>query len=315
MVRYETNIDTVAIQLTFGTAKEQRAMFNKLWQWIIVRRLGDIKLDKKKSNDRVNVYNLLHSKNKLATLHTGYTRRKDKISNRYIQQFYIRIRWCGLKRFKPKLDEASSNALMTICAYLNSIGTSYRFVELDIALDMLCPFHNVLGAISTTMKVPNVPYNPLGFIQYFNGVPTTYIENYSDLQKRNNAFMRFYLYDKSAKESLDTKVTRAELKLQNRFFLRYGFNLKSIINAISKYSVVCFSNSMRKQQTVTKYNCIKKLDSNEVCKLEYENFKIYPDYNKIKEFIIQVQTVYVEPYYRTIEFPPLDIMNELSKNL
>ncbi len=305
MINYETNIDTVAIQLDFNTPEEQRNKLDLLWNWIIGRRLGNLMQNKYKSNNRVKVYDLRYGNSKLATLHTGFSHYK----------YYIRIRLAGLKSFNKQLDEASYNTLINICALLNTTSTAFRFVELDVTLDMYCNFDNLLVAIPTAKRANNVPYNPLGFIQYFNGVPTSYIENYSDLEKRNKAFMRFYLYDKSTKENLKgITVTRAELKLQNRFFIRNGFSINSIMKAFDKYSVIYFQNTIQKQFEVNKYNSIKILDDLELNKLNYSYYKVSLSPDVIKEFIRQIQTAYVD-FFGKVVVPTRIYINDYQKKI
>jgi len=281
LIKHETNIDTVAIQLDFINPTEQRDRFNLIYNWIIRAKLGKIEECKNKSNQKVKVYNLINGKNKLATLHTGFSK-----------NYYIRIRWCGLKSFNKKHDKASFTSLMTICAWLNTTGTNYRFVELDIALDMYCPFNKVLaGCIN---PVNNITYNPIGFVQYYKDVPTKYIEDYRDKKKRKYAMKRSYLYDKSNKESLNSFVTRFEVKLQNRFFLRYGFNLNSIFIALNKYAIFHFNDFKDKRFELQKLKDKKSLNHLELFKLEKRYQRVYYNLTVIEKFIKQVQSVYVD---------------------
>ena len=290
-VKYETNIDTVAVQLDFDRPLEQRNKFNLIYNWIIGRGLGKLELNEYKSSHKVNAYDLMSGKSKLATLHTGFSK-----------NFYIRVRWCGLKSFKSKQDEASFNSLMTICALLNTTRSNYRFVELDIALDLFCPFNKALAACIN--PVNNVPYNPIGFLQYFNGVPTTYIEDYKDKKKRGAAMRRSYLYDKSKKEGLDYfVVTRFEVKLQNRYFLEYGFNLSAISTALSKYAIFHFKSVQDKQLEVYNLGNKKSLNYLDLFKLEQNYQRVHYDLEVVKEFIRQVESVYVD-FYGDVVLPP-----------
>lgn len=282
-VKHETNIDTVAVQLDFKTALEQRNKFNLIYNWIIGRGLGILKDNKDKSSHRVRVYDLMSGKSKLATLHTSFS-----------NNFYIRIRWCGLKSFKRKHDEAFFASLVTICAWLNTTRTFYRFVELDIALDLFCPFSKVL--FTCVKPVNNVLYNPIGFLQYYKNVPTNYIEDYKDKKKRKYAIRRSYQYDKSNKEGLDYFVTRCEWKLQNRFFLRYGFNLNSISSVLNKYAVFYFDKSQDKQLEVHKMRSKRNLDYLDLFRLEHKYNRVYADLDVVKKFIWQVETVFVDYY-------------------
>ncbi len=289
-VRHETNIDTVAIQLEFKTGLEQRNKFNQIYRWIIGRRLGKLEVSKDKSNYKVKAYNLMSGNSKLATLHTGFSK-----------NFYIRIRWCGLKSFKSKQDEKSIVSLMTICALLNTTMSNYRFVELDIALDLFCPLNRVL--VACIKQVNNVLYNDIGFLQYYNGVPTNYVEDYKDKDKKKYAFKRSYLYDKSNKEDLDYYVARYEIKLQNRWFLRYGFNLNTIVRALDKYAVFYLKDSISRRLVISQLEDTKTLTNNELLILEKNYKRIYHDTTVIEEFISEVKSVYVD-YFGNIRVIP-----------
>lgn len=281
MVKHQTSIDTVAIQLDYKTAIEQRNKFNHIYNWIIERKIGALKKNISKSNYTINAYDLMHGKSKLATIHTSFSK-----------NYYIRIRWCGLKSYKLNQDKNSFNSLMKICALLNVSRTKYRFVELDIALDLFSPFNNILA---TCIKpVNNVLYNYVGYIQYFNGIPTSYIEDCIDKTKKKNAFKRSYLYNKSNKEGLDYSVTRFELKLQNRFFLRYGFNLNSIALALNKYAIFYFSDQKDKQFEVNQLISKNKIDSSDIFRLTSKYNRAYPNLDIVEGFIIQVESITVD---------------------
>jgi hypothetical protein len=180
---------------------------------------------------------------------------------------------------------------MTICAWLNTTRTNFRLVELDVAIDIYSSFYNVLAACIN--KSSNVPYNRLGSIQYYDLIPTTYIENYKNLQQRKEAVLRAYLYNKSAKERLEGPITRFEVKLQNRFFLRNEFNTKSIINALDRYYVMYFKNKSEREQKIREYNKYKIVTTREINRLRFGSYRLYPDSDVIKEFIRKIQSAYV----------------------
>lgn len=298
MMKHETNIDTVAIQLDFNTGIEQRNKFYLICNWITSRGLGKIELNKVKLNRRISIYDLLSGKSKIATIQTGFSK-----------NFYIRIRWCGLKSFKQKQDEKSFSSLMTICALLNTTRSRYRFVELDIALDLFCPFNKTLAVCIN--PVNNVPYNQVNFYQYFKGIPISYIEDYRDINKRKYAMKRSYLYDKSNKEDLDYFLTRFEIKLQNRFFLRNGFNLSSITKALNKYAVFYFNNLKDKQFELSKLVTKKSINNIELFMLEQNSQRIHYNLLVIEEFIKKVETVYVN-YWGDVTLPQnFDTQNKI----
>lgn len=290
MIRHETHIDTVALQLDFDSAKAQRAKFDLLEQWIRNNRLGFLEINAN-SLLQINKYNLLYGGRRILTIQSGSIRMKDKLTGQLVERYYIRIRFAGLKSYKQRQDEASYNALMTICAWLNTTRTNFRLVELDVAVDIYSSFYNVL--VACINKSPNVPYNRLGRIQYYDSIPTTYIENYKNVQQRKEAVLRAYLYNKSAKERLEFPITRFEVKLQNRFFLRNEFNTKSIVNALDRYYVMYFENKREKEQKIREYNEYKIVTAREINRLRFESYRLYTNSYVIKEFIRKIQSAYV----------------------
>lgn len=290
MIKHETHIDTVALQLDFDNAKAQRDKFSLLQQWITIRNLGLLQNDYS-SSSYVIKYNVYYARTILFTIHSGSTRIKDKLTGQLVEQYYIRIRFAGLKSYNKRQDEASYNALMTICAWLNTTRTNFRFVELDVAIDVYCNFYNVLAVCVN--KSANVLYNPLNSIQYYDLIPTTYIEDYKKEEQRKDAVLRAYLYNKSAKEGLDFVVTRFELKLQNRFFLKNEFDTNSIIRALDRYCVMYFANEQEKERKICDYNKYKIVTAREIDRLGFGSCRLYSNHNVIKEFIRQIKSVYV----------------------
>lgn len=299
MIPYETNIDTVALQLDFDDALRQRTKLQMLGSWITGRGLG--RLEEVVSNPNIIKYKLLFGNTKLLTIHTGSTRIRDRTTGRFKRLYYIRIRFAGLKSHNFDYDRSAFNCLMSICAFLNTTGTPFKLTELDIAMDLFDSFDNVL--VACTRKASYVPYNPLGFKQFFNGVPTSYIEDYSEPKQRRDAVMRSYLYDKTAKNRLLFSITRFELKLQNRFFINNGFNLTSITSALDKYHVMYFRNKREKQHMINKYNSYKNVTSREIQRLGFDNHRVYPNITVVEEFLRQIESSYVD-FYGDVVVPP-----------
>ncbi len=297
MIKHETHIDTVALQLDFDSAEAQRAKFSLLQQWIRNNELGFLEMNTN-SLLQMNKYNLLFGGRKILTIQSGSIRIKDKLTSELMERYYIRIRFAGLKSYNQRQDIASYNALMTICAWLNATRTNFRLVELDVAIDIYSNFSNVLATCIT--KSPNVQYNRLCRTQYYDSIPTTYIENYKNLEQRKKAVLRAYVYNKSAKERLEFPITRFEVKLQNRFFLRNEFDTKSIINALDRYYVMYFENKREKEQKINEYNKYKIVTAREINKLRFERYRLYPDSDVIKEFIRQIQHAYVDFYWNIV---------------
>lgn len=290
-MKYETNIDTVAFQIDFEKAEEQRNKLNLLCQWITIRELG--KLEQDKSSKFIIKYDVYFGGTIIFTIYSGFSSKADSLTGEK-GLYYIRIRFAGLKSHIQKQDEASFNALMTICGVLNTTSTRFRMVELDVAIDTHCSFDNILAICVN--KSGKTTYNEIGHKQYYKGIPTSYIEKYGNEQEANNAVVRSYVYNKSFKEGLiGSKITRFELKLQNRFFLRYGFNTQSIINAMNKYYVMYFESISKKNQYIRILNNFKSTSIDmEIFGLD--SFRLFADENVIKGFIRQVESVYVGFY-------------------
>jgi hypothetical protein len=225
-MQHETNIDTVAVQMDFEKAEDQRRKLSLLCQWVTIRELG--KLEKDKSSSYIIKYDVYFGGTIIFTIHSGFSSKADSLTGEK-GLYYIRIRFAGLKSHIQRNDEASFNVLMTICAFLNTTRTKYRMVELDVAIDAYCSLDNILAIC--VKKSGKTIYNEIGHKQYYKGIPTIYIERYRNEQEANDSVVRSYVYDKSSKEGLiGSTITRFELKLQNRFFLKYGFNTQSIVN-------------------------------------------------------------------------------------
>lgn len=290
-MKHETNIDTVAFQMDFEKAEDQRRKLSLLCQWVTIRGLG--KLEQDKSSKFIIKYDVYFGGSIIFTIHSGFTRKADDLTGEK-GLYYIRIRFAGLKSHKQRQDEASFNALMTICAFLNTTRSKFRMVELDVAIDTFCNFDNILSICVN--KSGNTTYNQIGHKQYYKGIPTTYIEKYKNEQEANNAVLRAYLYNKSGKDGLiGTSITRFELKLQNRFFLQYGFNAQSIINAMNKYYVMYFESAEQKSQYCSVLKNFR-ITQDEIEIFGLNRFRLYLDGNVIKEFIRQIESVYVGFY-------------------
>lgn len=279
MIKYNTEIDSAALHIYCNDKEQQHGIMEQLKSWIVSTKQVNIKFDSK-----IKKYKLLRSRTVISTITQSVTH----------SNFYIRIRFAGLKRYNDSLDNVSYNLFISICAFLNTTKYPYRLSELDIAIDFFCPFENIL--IVNTNKKANVVYNPLGYVQYFKGVPTSYIEHYPHIQQRKNAVSRAYLYDKSQKDNIPYTVTRFEVKLQNRYFLKNNFDLPSIANAVNNYTVLHFDNTNLKEYVIYEYNQYKSLRRASI------HNKLHIDPIVISSFFKEVTTAYVD-FYGNIVIP------------
>ncbi len=279
MTKYNTEIDSVALHIYCNDKKQQHGIMQQLRGWIVSTRIVTIKFD-----DKIKKYKLLRGNTTLATLTQSASHSK----------FYIRIRFAGLKSYKDKQDIASYNLLVSIAAFLNTTKYNYRLAELDIAIDCFCLFKNMLVVCNT--KKANVTYSPLGYVQYYKGIPTSYIEQFPHIQQRKNAVSRAYLYDKGSKEKLPYILTRFELKLQNRYFLKNDFDVASIVGAMNNYTVLYFDNILIKEWVIQEYNLHKSLRR----VLPHNRLQI--DSKVVSTFIKTITTAYVD-FYGNIVVP------------
>lgn len=297
-INHNTEIDTVALQVDFNSALKQRDVFDQLQSWIINRRLGLLKFDTSTKN-KIRVHRLYHGKSLIATLSTGATTIKDTFGKKVIQ-YYIRIRFAGLKSYDVLADNASINTLVTISAFLNTSKYKYRFVELDVCIDMFCSFKNVLAVC--TQKTARSSYYKVGST-YKN--TTSYLEYFKDANVRKQAIKRAYFYDKRAKENLLIDITRFEIKLQNGWFLKNNLDVDSILNTLSRYHVMYFDNQQVKDSKIVQYNNYQNITAREIKQLKFEEHRIYPNGNVIRHFIHIVKLAYVD-FYGNIKVPPLN---------
>jgi len=273
MIKYNTVIDSVALHIYCNDKEQQHGIMQQVKGWIVSTRIVTIKFD-----DKIKKYKLLRGNTTLATL----------TQNASHSNFYIRIRFAGLKSYKEKQDIASYNLIVSIAAFLNTTKYKYRLAELDIAIDCFCPFENML--VVCNAKKANVVYSPLDYVQYFNRVPTSYIEQYPHIQQRKNAVSRAYLYDKGSKEKLPYTLTRFELKLQNRYFLKNDFDVASIVGATNNYTVLYFDNILIKECVIHEYNTHKSLRR----VLPHNRLQI--DSKVVSTFIKTITTAFVDFY-------------------
>ena len=179
MINYNTEIDSVSLQIDCVDKQQQHFRIDYIRRCIIPSGIAHMKF-----NNEIKKYEINYAGTTLATISSG-------CSNSI---YYIRIRFAGLKRYNRIIDRKSHDCLMMLCGWLNTARIPFRLVELDIAIDIFCPFDNVL--VSCSRKTPHVAYNKVGHIQYYDGVPTSYIEAIKSKRASKVATSRSYLYNK-----------------------------------------------------------------------------------------------------------------------
>ncbi|WP_373002010.1 hypothetical protein [Sulfurimonas sp.] len=304
MIRHNTEIDTVAIQFDFDSTDDQYQVFNIFQDYIRDEKLGYLK---KIFNSKAykSEHELLYGQTRILTIQTGTIQKKI---NKNKTQYYLRIKVYGLKSYNESLDKASFKAFITICALSNTFGFRFRLCELDIALDVFIAFENML--VASIQKSPNVRYNNLADIQFYQDGATSYIEDYRNIKARNYAVLRSYLYDKSAKEKLDYPITRFEIKLQNRFFINNTLTIKSIQKTLDKYCIMYFNEINIKQGII---NNLKKISNNRERELYYlltlGHFRLSHNVDVLQEFLWQIETAYLD-LFGNLKIPMLPLQGK-----
>jgi hypothetical protein len=216
---------------------------------------------------------------------------KNPLDNNLINNHYITIRFAGLKRYNTKIDILSRDILISICALLNTYQIKFRLIELDIAIDINSQLDNVL--VLCTKKSPKTEYYDLNQKQFYTD--TIYIENMKK-EKFKKTVLRAYYYNKRLKErksknELGFDLTRFELKLQNQYFKKYGFNLNVIKKALDRYYVMYFSDIAEKKDVIDKYLNYKCVRKREIERMNLNNYRLIPNMDVVKDFLDEIQRV------------------------
>ena len=258
-----TYIDTLGIRCECDNRNQRDSLFNTLIDFLIETNIVGIKYNKEASSKYYQITELLYGNTKLATIAKGYYINDTSFDPDY---YYINIGFYGLKRYSTIKDEASRLLVRTITAFFNTYNIDFRLIELDVAMDIKSTIDNIL--VVCVRRSPKVNYYQLGDINE-NGEniqkyeKTYYIEKYKSSKQRKNAMSRAYLYDKRLKEmtkyhkNIGFDLTRFEVKLQKRWFVKNEFGFTPIYKTLSKYTVLEFKNLQHKEQLIKRLNSAK----------------------------------------------------------
>lgn len=304
-MEHNTYIDTIGIQVDLDCNKKQKEILSSIYIHLQKNSMLYIEYEDKIVNIGtkriINREYYIRFKGKtFASIRTGSFRTGSYHKNDFQDMFYINITFAGLKSYNELLDEVSIATLFHVVGYLNTREIKFKLTELDIAIDTRCAFENIL--VLCVKKSSRTKYFTLTDRQ--PRVGTTYIERI-DQKKLNSAYYRAYSYDKRKKEEevrknyLEYDITRFELKIQNRYFHKYGFDLNVIDNVLDKYYVMYF------EEVNVKINKLQQLRALETRKLRdirtsdyerigLENYRIDPDMRYISGFIESLLNTYEE---------------------
>ena len=280
MKPYNTQIDTVKIQLEFTTQEQQHDVHSKMIDYISKYYFVNYKDFTNEISRQVNrVFFIYYNGTYIASIATGiyttYDRHKRPINN-----YYISIKFAGLQRYNQAIDSASIDCFWRICAFANSNDLIFKITQLDIAIDIYAKFENIMAVC--TKRTPNTQYYSLSEQQKFE--QTRYVENiaYDRLHKVSK---HAYTYDKAYKEKLDYDLTRFELSLSPKFFHKNNANINEIAKALDRYHVMCFPTIREKQNKITEYESFTNFRVRDVKKIGFEAYRAYPDLQYINEFL------------------------------
>jgi hypothetical protein len=279
-MKHATAIDTIGIQIDCNDATEQQYVLTGLLDFII--KADSLYLQNNSfildSNVMIIEYCIYANNTIVAKINTGIFR-TGKVNN-YVTKYYINVTFAGLKRCNEVLDAVSMDSLLRVCAYFNVKNIKFKLTELDICIDVDCPFEHMLAIC--IKKTPKTKYYTFNDRQAYSN--TTYIEKIS-IKKLNSSVSRAYYYDKRAKQNLDYDRSRFELKLQHRYFNKYGFDTKAIQNALNRYYVMYFKNIGDRNAIIEAYNGYEFVREKEAIGLDLHRYRIYPDIDVIQNFI------------------------------
>jgi len=285
-MNYTTQIDTISIQIDYDTDKEQRDLLFSLIEY--TRNLGLFINTKDYSiyTNMIRKEHFIYTNNiTLASINTGIFR-SGSSKDGYKMQYYISIKFAGLKSYNELFDQTSNGYLLQICAFLNSKRIPFKLTELDVCIDMACS-HEHVSAICTR-KSPKTNYYSLDEHQAYNG--TTYIEKIPSC-RFDQAVLRTYIYDKSTKEHLLYPLTRFEIKLQAKYFNKYSFDTTAIAKAFDRYYVMYFETVAEKNAMIQAYNGYLHVRRREIKKLGLDRYRVYPNLEYINHFINRLLTI------------------------
>uniref|UniRef100_UPI0040471290 hypothetical protein n=1 Tax=Aliarcobacter sp. TaxID=2321116 RepID=UPI0040471290 len=273
---YSTEVDTVSIQVNCSSLEEQQGI-----SFMLCRAVTEYNKVYISDNVFTKEREILFNNNRLGIIRLGINPVWNKFSRQYDEMnYYITVSFYGLKSHIGILDNLINGCLFAVCGILNTFNIDYIFTELDVCLDISAEMNNVL-AICTT-KLPRTEYYLVNN-SFYNG-DTVYIEKISKNRVSYNS-QRAYVYNKAKKENLKYPLTRFELKLQKPFFFNKDLDFKTIINALSRYTVMYFQNTYEKSMIADKYNSYSRVSKRDIDRMDLDRYRLKPDIVKIERFI------------------------------
>lgn len=263
-ITVDTHIDTVGFRCVSNSKEERDCLFNQIVGFISKRKMVGIEYDKKRSTKYYQITKFQSGNTTLGTIAKSYY--ENTTSSFNSDYWYINLNFYGLKRYHKIKDDASMLLVKTIAAYLNTYDIHFGLIETDIAMDIHSKIENILAVC--IRRSANVDYLPLGdldddgnLIQEDEG--TYNIEKFESFKSKKNAMSRAYLYNKRKKElekfkfDIGFELTRFEVKLQKRYFVKNQYCTGVIYKTLDKYAVLAFEDIKQKEILIQKCNSAK----------------------------------------------------------
>lgn len=285
-MQYKTAIDTIGIQVDFNSSNEQNSALSELLDFLRNTKSYFLQNNSVPINASVTYVDhaILANNTVIAKIRTGFSQTVQ--GGVVVPIYYINITFAGLKRYNDLADKTSNDCLLKICAYCNTRGIRFKLAELDVCIDVDCTFENLMAFC--VKKSPKTKYYSLQDHQAY--METQYIEKIST-EKVSSSVLRAYCYDKRFKDELSINISRFELKLQNKYFNKYGVSIESIQKALNRYYVMYFENVYDKYWMMDIYHTQQFVRTKEAQRLGFERYRLYPDLGFVKNFLDQMFTV------------------------
>lgn len=283
---YTTKIDTIAIQIYCDTDSIQRDTVEGLIEFLQIYFNSYIVTERYSVGAVDKVEHKLYCNNRTVfTIQTGFSH----------GVYYIKIIFAGLSTYDPIVDQTSIKHLWVVMGYINTFKLPYNLAELDIAIDIPHVDFNQL-LVFCSSHTAGTQYHALGESQHYDG-ETYYIEMFANEYGMYIAIKRAYLYDKRTKEfrkhnfDIGYEVQRFEVKLQSKYFNRYGLDINHIQETLNKYHLLYFDSPVDKQYIIDRYNSYAKVTQREIGRMGLEQYRLYPDMEYINTFLYHLQTI------------------------
>lgn len=294
---YITLIDTISIQINCGNNNLlQRDTVEEIKEFLQIQFNSFFSTEKYSVGVVEKVKHKIYCNNRTVfSIQTGFSH----------GFFFVKIRFAGLATYDPIVDKTSIDYLWAVMGYINTHRFLYNLAELDIAIDIPHVYLDQLLAFCSS-HTSGTQYHDLGEIQLYDG-ETCYIEKFTNKSSKNQAIKRAYVYDKRVKEfkknnfNIGNEVQRFEVKLQAKYFNKYGLDISYIEQTLNKYHLLYFDNPVDKQYIIDRYNSYSKVTQREIGRMGLEQYRLYPDMWCIYTFLYHLQTIKLDdlhsPYW------------------